>query len=206
MFVQPNSPVGSADLLEQPVYCLLLASKEQYLPCHIRLPDAPERVPAILHGTQYYSLFRPIPEADKALEMVLKLGQRHHAAAITQNSQGYFVWVQELDALVAKEGRLSRVVSTFPAAHCLILTKTTQQRLCYLQVADLPERIAGITVSVQQQQKFYSLLRQESDLPKLLDTGAELTRWGEEIAIAPTKAGYAICVLEQTAVQVESPR
>ena len=152
MSVQLNSPVSSADSPEQPVYALLLASKEQYFSCHIRLPDSPERLSAILHGTQYFSLFRPVPEADKALELVLKLGRRHHETVITQNPQGYLLWVHEPDArLAAPEGRQPRGVPTFPAARCLILTKTTQQQLCYLQVPDSLERIAGITVSVQQQ-------------------------------------------------------
>ena len=106
MSVQPVSPARILDLREQPVYCLLLASREQYSPCHIRVADSSERLSAILHGTQYYSLFRPIPEADKTLEMVVKLGHRHHQTAITQSARGYLIWVHEQDAvLAAPEGR-----------------------------------------------------------------------------------------------------
>ena len=53
-----------------------------------------------------------------------------------------------------------------------------------------------------QQQQLYSLLRQETNLDRLLAAAAELTRWGEEVAIVPTKAGHALCVLEQAAVQL----
>lgn len=201
MSAQPLS-ANPSDALEQPVYCLLLASKEQYLTCHVRLADSPERLSAIRHGAQYYSLFRPIPAADRLLELVVKLGHRHHNTAITQSAQGYLVWVHEQDAvLAAPEGRSPRILPTFPAAHCLILTQTTPQQPCYLRVPDLSEQIAGIAVNVQQQPRLYSLLRQNASLAKLLEVGAELTRWGEEIAVLPTKAGYALCVLERAAVK-----
>jgi len=202
--VQPNLFTNPSDSPELPVPCLLLASKEQYVPCHLRVSDSPERLSAILHAGQYYSLFRSIPEADKVLEMVVKLGRRHHQTAITRSPQGYLIWTHEPDAvLAAQSGRPPKVMSTFPAAHCLVLTRSTGQKPCYLQVPDSPERLLGIMVRIQQQQRFYSLLRQDSNLANLLEKVAELTRWGEEIAVVPTRTGHAICVLEPAAVPVE---
>ena len=204
MSVQPNLFTNTSDSPEQPIPCLLLASKEQYVPCHLRVSDSPERLSAILHGDQYYSLFRSIPEADKALEMVVKLGRSSHQTVITRSPQGYLIWVHEPDAVLAvQSGRPSKVMSTFSAAHCLVLTRSTGQKPCYLKVPDSAERLLGIRVSIQQQQRFNSLLRQDANLANLLERVAELTRWGEEIAIVPTRTGHAICVLEPAVVPAE---
>ena len=152
MSVQPNLFTNTSDLPEQSVPCLLLASKEQYVSCHLQVSDSPERLSAILHGDQYYSLFRSIPEADKALEMVVKLGRSSHQTVITRSPQGYLIWVHEPDAVLAvQSGRPSKVMSTFSAAHCLVLTRSTGQKPCYLKVPDSAERLLGIRVSIQQQ-------------------------------------------------------
>jgi endonuclease YncB( thermonuclease family) len=191
----PNSAHQS---IHQSIYCKILASKEQYFSCHIRVTDFSERLVAIAIGDRYYSFFRRIYESKQVIDMVMRLGHRGDEIAITQVKEGYIVWVYEPDAVSAppKGSRVRVIPPWFGSASCLFLTDATSYKSCYLQVPDLPKQVPGI----QYQGKLYSLLRRESEADQTLSVAAELTRRGADVAIALVKNGYAICVLEPTAI------
>jgi hypothetical protein len=191
----------------QPIQFQFLASKEQYSHCHVRVADVAERLPAIWHSGRYYSLFKLVPTATQALKIVIKLGRHAHQLAMTQTVQGYTIWVCEPDAVLALPAGVTPKpeLPTFSAAPCLILTKLMAYQPCYLSVPGLSKGVPGLQCQQQGQQRFYSLLRQESDAAKMLITAGELTRRGEAVLIAPTKASYVLCVAEPVVLQVAKP-
>jgi len=186
----------------QSVYCKFLFSREQLVFCHVQIPDAPERLPAIAHDGRYYSLFKTVQTAAIALNLAIKLGRKGNELTITQAGQQYILWVQEPDAAVVtskavsfpnEQLRISR--STFAASSCLIFPDSAPPKFGYLQAPDLNYRMPGF----QYQQNYYSLLHREKDSTKVVSVVAELACRGMELALVKLPSSYAVCMLEPNA-------
>ena len=178
--------------------CKLFFFKEQYSSCHIQLADVDQPLAAVRVESQYYSFFRSFRDAQKVLRATLKLGKLGDEVAVTRTKLGYVLWVHEPDVIRASSKRVTSgsVKTTLSPATCLILQDRTNYRSCYIRMPDVPQKFEAI----QYNGHYYSLFRQGTDLDKLLEMAAKLTKRGDNLAIAPTQAGYAICLWEPTAM------
>jgi hypothetical protein len=87
------------------------------------------------------------------------------------------------------------VVSSGATGRRLFL-KPGQYRGCHVRVEDMPERLAAIAVGSE----FYSFFKVVSDREKALDIVAKLFDAGDDALITENPKGYAIWLLEPTAV------
>lgn len=76
----------------------LLKSRNDYLLCHIRVPDLEKRLAAIAYANQYYSLFKTVDSLEDVARLGEKLGQRGEDVVITRTANGYGLWVLEPEA------------------------------------------------------------------------------------------------------------
>ncbi len=180
--------------------------------CHVRVPDVPERLPAIAHDGGYYTLFKAVQSAAIALDLVIKLGSKGNQPIITQAGQKYILWVRESDAtavssklrafpngqLSASNGQCRVAPPTFSAASCLVFSSSAPPKFGYLQVPDLTHRMPGF----QHQQKYYSLLHREKDSTKVISAVAEIACRGVDLALVALPTSYAICMLEPNACSI----
>lgn len=74
--------------------------KDSYVPCHVRVPQQSDRLPAICIGNTYYSLFRIVTRLPQATQICDKLGDRGYKVVITRMVRGYALWVWEPDAVL----------------------------------------------------------------------------------------------------------
>jgi hypothetical protein len=77
-----------------------------------------------------------------------------------------------------------------------LFLKLGQYRGCHVRVEDMPERLAAIAVDSE----FYSFFKMVSDRDKALDIVARLFDAGDDALITENPKGYAIWLLEPTAV------
>ena len=82
----------------QPTAPLLLTAREQYQTCRICLPDAPERLLAILFEGQYYRFVKVATDRKQALSLAAKLEQKGQPAVITSTHDRDAVWSLAPDA------------------------------------------------------------------------------------------------------------
>lgn len=73
----------------------IIQSQNQYRTCQIRVPDLQQPVPAIRVDNEFYSFFKAVEEAEKAFEIVAKLGSGGDSTVITKTPKGYAIWVKE---------------------------------------------------------------------------------------------------------------
>lgn len=73
----------------------IIQSQTQYRTCQIRVPDLQQPVPAIRVDNEFYSFFKAVEEAEKAFEIVAKLGNGGDSTVITKTPKGYAIWVKE---------------------------------------------------------------------------------------------------------------
>lgn len=85
-----------------PSSCIILASRNDYTPCYIRVSDFPEQLPAIQHRDNYYSLFRKEPDAEQVLTMAAKLTRRGDEVLIAPAKEGYALCILEPAAIVTQ--------------------------------------------------------------------------------------------------------
>ena len=96
----PVKPVTSAPVAAQPSRSRfkLLESREQYHPCHVRVPDLEQRLAAVLVDGSYYSLLKVAKDEAQAMELASRLVNRGNDTVVIKNFKGYTVWVVEPDA------------------------------------------------------------------------------------------------------------
>jgi hypothetical protein len=178
--------------------CRLLAYRGQYTPCHIEVPDVEGKLAAVAVDGRYFSLFRRFDDAEKVMKVAAKLAQRGDDLALTASAQGYVVWVYEPEAkeLPAANAENRMHLPTYGPAPCFIICDTTHYRPCYIKVPDLPKYL----VAVYYAKRFYSVYRRGLKAEEVLEMATQLVGRGDEVAIAPTKQGYALCVWEPEAV------
>lgn len=194
--IQPFS--SRANLSPNPHTALkLLSDRDQYTSCHIRVPDDPERLSAVVIDAQYYSFFRNMPKADKAIILATKLGQRGDRVALSYSKRGYLLWVYEPDAVPSPPpfAKMRPVRPTFGPPDCLLIWSPSDWQPCRIRTTDYPEPLGA----VQYGNSFYSLYRRVDDPAEALNLSMKLAKRGDEVAIAPGNQGYGVCLWEPTA-------
>lgn len=191
-----------------PIYCKVLANRSSYQACHVRLPDLPLRQPAIALDGQFYSFFRALPVARKALIIAARLGKREDHIAITLTGRGYALWVHEPLASLAPPRQVSSQVSSqvsdrelqpvFGPVPCLLLSNAAGYRRCRLQVPDLEQPIEGLMVG----NRGYSIFRQVGDAAEAIALTARLTAMAEETVLVVTADSLLVAVFEANAVEI----
>ncbi|MEO1592907.1 MAG: hypothetical protein AAFU71_16670 [Cyanobacteria bacterium J06632_22] len=178
--------------------CKLLSYKGQYTPCHITVPDMAEKQAAVDVDGRYFSLFKRFDSAEKILNVAAKLAKRGEDIAITHSSQGYVMWIHEEDATLLKLNVSSKSIQlpTFGPASCYVIVGMKSYRPCYIKVPDLTQPMVAIYYA----KRFYSVYRRSLSAADAIEIAKKLVARGDEVAIAPTRNGHAICVWEPEAV------
>jgi hypothetical protein len=91
---QPQIP-----LQEISAKCRVLESRNQYQPCHVRVPDLDKRLAAVQVGGRYYSLLKVAKDEEHAVEIAARLINRGNEAIVIKNVKGYTIWVLEPEAI-----------------------------------------------------------------------------------------------------------
>jgi hypothetical protein len=96
----PAKPVTPAPIAAQPPQSRfkLLESRDQYHPCHVRVPDLEQRLAAVLVDGSYYSLLKVAKDEAQAMELATRLVNRGNDTVVIKNFKGYTVWVVEPEA------------------------------------------------------------------------------------------------------------
>jgi hypothetical protein len=183
-----------------PIYCKFLVNRSSYQACHVRLPDLPLRQPAIAVDGQFYSFFRALPVARKALIIAARLGKREDHVAITLTGRGYALWVHEPLASLAPPRQVSdrELEPVFGPVPCLLLNNAAGYRRCCLQVPDLEQPIEGLVVG----NRGYSIFRQVSDAVEAIALTARLTAMAEETVLVVMADSLLVAVFEANAVEI----
>jgi hypothetical protein len=84
----------------QPVLSQILEFRNQYQPCHIRVPDLDKRLAAVQVNGKYYSLLKVAKDRQHALEVAARLVNRGSETIVIKNAKDYTVWVLEPDAVL----------------------------------------------------------------------------------------------------------
>jgi hypothetical protein len=174
--------------------CKLLFDRDLYTPCHIRVPDTDHRLSAIYVDNQFYSFFKLIPEARKALEVLMRLGKRDHAAALTRTRRGYAIWAHETGARYAPPARQPGygIRAVFGPEACLMVSDRSAYQPCRLQVPDVAKPLNAVLYN----NRYYSIFKQETDAARVLDIAAKLARRGDETLLVIDQPNYAVALLE----------
>ncbi len=178
--------------------CKLLSYKGQYTPCHITVPDMDEKQAGIDIDGRYFSLFKRFDAAEKVLDVAARLAKRGEDIAITRSSQGYTTWIHEADATLVKHNVSSKSIQlpTFGPAPCYVIVGMKSYRPCYIKVPDLMQPMVAIYYA----RRFYSVYRRGLAAADAIEIAKKLVGRGDEVAIAPTRNGRAVCVWEPEAV------
>jgi hypothetical protein len=182
------------------VYCKFLLERSTYVACHIRVPDVPQRISAIALDGRFYSFFRAIPEAQKAIAIATRLGKRDDEIAMTLTRRGYGIWVNEPQANYAPPAKDLRhsLKPAFGPSACLILGDASSYSRCSLKVPDLSQTVAGISYGG----RYYSVFRQVKDAAEAIAIAAKLAQRGDETLMTLTPEGMALAVRELNATVV----
>lgn len=190
----------SAIAAAHPIYCKFLVNRSSYQACHIRLPDLPLRQPAIALDGQFYSFFRALPVARKALIIAARLGKREDQVAITLTRRGYALWIHEPQASLAPPRQASErgLQPVFGPVPCLLLSNAAGYRRCSLRVPDLEQPIAGLMVG----DRGYSIFRQVPDAAEAIALTARLTAMAEDTVLVVAADSLLVAVFEANAVEI----
>ncbi|WP_052049902.1 hypothetical protein [Leptolyngbya sp. KIOST-1] len=174
--------------------CKLLFDRDLYTPCHIRVPDADHRLSALYVDNQFYSFLKIVPEAHKALDVVMRLGKRDHTAAITLTRRGYAVWAHEPGARYAPPTRKPGygIRPVFGPQPCLMVADANAYQTCRLQVPDINKPLMALTYN----NRYYSFFKQDTDAAKVLDIAAKLARRGDETLLVIESSTFTLALLE----------
>ncbi|MGF1567784.1 MAG: hypothetical protein ACFCVD_06900 [Nodosilinea sp.] len=174
--------------------CKLLFDRDLYNPGHVWVPDVAERMSAIYVDSQFYSFFKLVPEAQKALTIVARLGKRDERVALTLTKRGYAIWAYEPAARYAppdhRPGHTIR--PAFGPKPCLLLTEANVYEQCQIKVSDLSQPMDAITY----QNRHYSIFQRHSDVSRLLKMAAKLARKGDDMTIVLTPSDYILGLFE----------
>jgi hypothetical protein len=84
----------------QPVLSQILEFRNQYQPCHIRVPDLDKRLAAVQVNDKYYSLLKVAKDRQHALEVAARLINRGSETIVIKNAKDYTIWVLEPEAVL----------------------------------------------------------------------------------------------------------
>ncbi|MGG6239833.1 hypothetical protein ACQ4N7_14500 [Nodosilinea sp. AN01ver1] len=174
--------------------CKLLFDRDLYAPCHVRVPDTDHRLSAIYVDNQFYSFLKIVPEARKAVDIVLRLGKRDHTAAITLTRRGYAVWAHEPGARYAPPARQPNygIRPVFGPQPCLMVADKSAYQTCRLQVPDVTKPLMALTYN----NRYYSFFKQDTDAARVLEIAAKLARRGDETLLVIEPPTLTLALLE----------
>jgi hypothetical protein len=177
----------------------VLTQRQQYTPCHLRLPDEPTPMAGICFQDYYYSFFKVVPTLDRAQQLVDRLVERGNRSIITTTPKGYVLWVYEAKAEqhssrdgLRKTSHVSGFQGEMTASQVQILRSERFYQSCKIQVPDLDKPLTGITYN----QQVYSLLRIVRDEAQATELAEKLERKGNKALITASAYGYSVWVLE----------
>ncbi|HSM80519.1 MAG TPA: hypothetical protein VLS96_02480 [Nodosilinea sp.] len=196
MTPSPNlDSLGALALAPTPAMgCKLLFDRDLYAPCHIRVPDIDHRLSAIYVDNQFYSFLKLMPDAQKALVVMLRLRKRDDSAALTLTPKGYALWAHEPGARYAPPARQPGhgVRPVFGPQTCLVLDDANACPTRQLQVPDVKKPLTAMVYN----NRFYSIFKQDSDAAKILSVAAKLARRGDETLLLTTPGTHTLALLE----------
>lgn len=111
----------------------LVLPRDKYRTCHICLPGADKRYPAVLVDQDYFSLVRVFSDIKRALAAKAQLEWNGTRAVITQAGKGYALWVWEPEATSSRK----------PASHSPASPEENvnqQDKACLLRVLNSPSQ------------------------------------------------------------------
>jgi hypothetical protein len=79
----------------------ILAHRNQYRTCHIRIPDEEESLAAIQVEGRYYMLIRVVQDRKSLIKISERLTAQSRDYRVTPNPKGYAIWVLEPEAIPA---------------------------------------------------------------------------------------------------------
>jgi hypothetical protein len=174
------------------MHCTFLTSRNQYATCHVFLPGDDQPLGAIYFQEKFYGFYKRTPRVAQLLKLILKLYAKPTEVLITQNPKGYFLWLWEPEAKMV--GHIAARKLELPPAPFHLL-EASRTGFCQIRVPDLDQPLVAVSIN----EKYYSLFKLEPDTQAIMEIIAKLTQRGDEVAIALTRGGYAICVLEPEA-------
>lgn len=191
----PSSPNNAA-----PSMLRVLASRDQYRACHIRLPGDDHRLAAVLVDGKFYSLLKIVKEPQKALKICNLMISKGKQLVVTKTTKGVAIWTHEPDAIVDSrtQQHLQTARSFSPESFAEILASPGQYQNCYIRVADLDDRLEAI----QWKGQYYSLFKVAETRQQALELVSKLKRRGDTVVITPTRQGYSLWVWEPDARRV----
>ena len=184
-----------------PTPCLILTVRQQYHSCRIQLSDSDEQLAAIAIQNNYYSLFQVVKEADRVIDMIIRLGHRGDEIALQISAKACKLWVKEMDAVPIDSsisGDRSKLHPPKPSP-CYILAADNRYQVITISVPDLDKSLSAIQVNGQ----YYSLFKPQSSADQVLQLVEKLARRDDEtVIIASPDQSYDLYVLEPDAVPV----
>jgi hypothetical protein len=180
---------------------IVLTQRQQYVPCHLRLPEEPIPMAGVSFQEDYYSFFKVVPTLDRAKQLVDRLAERDNRSIITTTPKGYVLWVYEAKAILHSNREAVRKTAhasgfqmdgSTGTSEVQILRSERDYQSCKIQVPDLDKPLTGITYN----QQFYSLLRIVRDESQAAELSEKLERKGNKALITVSAYGYSVWVLE----------
>ncbi|MFZ9738190.1 MAG: hypothetical protein ACO3EZ_09315 [Prochlorotrichaceae cyanobacterium] len=186
-------PISPSDALS----CWLLSDRSEYQTCHIRLPDG-ESISAIAIKQAYYGFRRRLSSSSQALKVLYTLSDPTSPShitdvALTNNQKGYFLWVREANAEPTGNFVPNDSVSSYPTT---FLKLPQNVPLSKISVPDLDQVLSAVAFNNQ----YYSVFKVEQDPEVVIDMVKKLSQRGDDILVASTADGSAVCVLEPDAI------
>jgi hypothetical protein len=176
------------------IECKFLLERQLYQSCHMLSPDVDHRLPAIYVDNQFYSFFKVLPDPQKVLDVIVRLGKRDDKVAVTLTKRGFAVWAHEPGGRYAppsqNPGRAMQPV--FGPKACLVVTEADAYNICQVQVPDMAEPLQAISY----RDRYYSIFKQEPEARKLVEMAAKLTQRGDDILITLGSSAYILALLE----------
>jgi hypothetical protein len=184
-----------------PVRCKILESRDQYRSCHVRVPDAEDRLAAIEVSDRYYSFFRLIRDSQKALQIAAKLVYRGDEVMITRTTKGDVIWIYEAEAQEEKTKPIEQIVRSSSriisdSGLWKLLTSDRDYQTCQIRVPDVAKPMLAICTDEQQ---YYSHLRTVKDQDQAIELAERLAGKGHAARITQSSKGWAVWVLEAEA-------
>jgi hypothetical protein len=179
----------------------VLTQRQQYMPCHLRLPEEAIPMAGVCFQENYYSFFKVVPTLERAKQLVDRLSERDNRSIITTTPKGYVLWVYEAKAIrhsnreaVHKTSHANgfQMSELAPSREVSILRSEREYQSCQIQVPDLDKPLTGITYD----QQFYSLLRMVRDEAQATELSEKLERKGNKTVLTVSAYGYSVWVLE----------
>jgi hypothetical protein len=176
---------------------ILLTQRQQYKPCHLRLPDEPVPMAGVTFQEEFYSFFKVVTTLERAHQFVDRLAERGNRAIITTTPKGFVLWVYEAKA--QQHSDRGSVKTKTPRSGFIagkheiqILRSERMYKSCKIRVPDLDKPLTGLIY----EQKLYSLLRIVRDESQATELAEKLERKGNLALITASAYGYSVWVLE----------